>query len=138
MGGKTAFKTALQGVILVLALIPIVTGIIGLVQGPSYMGVPRGLGGADLDSQVRFFSAIFFGVGLSLWSVVPGIERNGARLRGAAALIVLGGLGRLISLGVAGRPATGYLGGIGMELCVTPLIVLWQARVAASASRGRG
>jgi molybdopterin biosynthesis enzyme len=52
---------------------------------------------------------------------------------------VLGALARLLGLGVVGWPGTAMAAALVMELVVTPVLCLWQARVARlSASSGRG
>lgn len=84
----------------------------------------------NLDSHFRFLSGIFLGVLLALYSCVPAIERKGPRFRLLGALIICGGLGRLVALLVAGLPGQGHQYGLAMELLVTPLLLLWQARVA--------
>jgi len=89
-------------------------------------GVPP----VDLDSHFRYLSGIFLGVGLAFCSCVPEIERKTGRFRLLAALVVLGGLGRAISAFAFGLPSLPHLLGLGMELLVVPLLVLWQARIA--------
>jgi len=123
-------RRRLQIVIAVLGLIPVVTGLVGVIYGAGYIDADHAAGGADLDTQIRFFSAIFLGLGLIFYSTIPTIERDGGRFRLAAALTVMGGLGRLVSLSVVGLPAAGYVVGIVMELIVVPLLVIWQAVVA--------
>jgi len=44
--------------------------------------------------------------------------------------VFLGGAARLLSLGIAGAPSPGHIGGLFMELVAVPLLVLWQARLA--------
>jgi hypothetical protein len=46
------------------------------------------------------------------------------------AIVVLGGLGRLFSLIATGTPSPVMIGALMMELLVTPLITLWQLRIA--------
>jgi hypothetical protein len=70
-------------------------------------------------------------------STVPRIERKTGRFRLAAALVVVGGLARALSLASAGMPSTPHLLGLGMELVMTPLLALWQGRVAARAQSAR-
>jgi len=86
---------------------------------------------ADLDSHFRFLSGVFAAVGVGFYSTVPDIERKGARFRLLAALVIAGGVGRLLSLVVMGSPSAGHLAGLAMELLVVPLLVLWQWRLAA-------
>ena len=52
-------------------------------------------------------------------------------------MVVCGGLARLFSLVAVGVPSRGHLFGLGMELGVVPLLMLWQWRVARP-SPGRG
>ena len=84
----------------------------------------------DLDSHFRYLSGIFLGVLIALYSCVPGIERRGPRLRLLGGLIVCGGLARLAGAAAMGLPGIGHRYGLVMELIVTPLILLWQMRVA--------
>ena len=60
---------------------------------------------------------------------MPGIEHKTARFRLLSALVVAGGLARLLSLAVTGTPSAGHLAGLGLELVVVPLLVLWQSRI---------
>ena len=65
-----------------LALIPIVTGIVSMlgVKDPLYR--PLGLPGAPvLDSNLRFFGGIWLGLGLAMLWLVPSIERQGTLFR---------------------------------------------------------
>ena len=84
----------------------------------------------DLDSHFRYLSGIFLGAILALYSCIPAIERKGPRFRLVGALIVCGGLARLLGLLINGVPGDGHLYGLVMELFVTPMLLLWQARVA--------
>ena len=82
------------------------------------------------DSHVRFLSALLLGIGIAFWRLVPNIEREGERFRLLTFLIVLGGFARLISLVIAGAPSKIMLGALVMELGVTPLLCLWQSKIA--------
>ena len=88
----------------------------------------------DLDSQFRYVSGIFFATGIGFLSCIPAIERRGGRFRLLGGLIVAGGLTRGVSLVAVGAPSTGHLLGLGMELLVVPLLMLWQARIAQRAT----
>lgn len=91
-------------------------------------GDPRA--NVNLDSHFRYLSGIFLGVILAFYSCVPDIERKGPRFRLVGAFVVCGGLARLIGLLVNGLPGQGHLYGLGMELFVTPMLMLWQARIS--------
>ncbi|MDB5697046.1 MAG: hypothetical protein JWN21_2589, partial [Sphingomonas bacterium] len=45
------------------------------------------------------------------------------------AMVVSGGLARLLSLAMVGVPGRGHLFGLAMELGVVPLLMWWQWRV---------
>jgi hypothetical protein len=63
---------------------------------------------------------------------VPTIERRATIVRTATFFVVIGGLSRLYGWIVAGDPGNSRWA-LGMELVVTPLICLWQTRVAQQA-----
>jgi hypothetical protein len=125
--GPFGRRRPLQLVVAALCLVPLGAGSAGVLLGPAFVGAP---GPVDLDSHFRYLSGIFLGVGLAFLSTVPAIERRTARFRLAAALVVCGGLGRLLSLGAVGVPSAPHLVGLGLELVVVPLLVVWQGAVA--------
>ena len=57
---------------------------------------------------------------------VPGIEEKGPRFRLLGAMVVCGGLARVVSLLAVGPPSKGHMFGFAMELGVVPLLMLWQ------------
>ena len=89
--------------------------------------------GVTLDSQVRYLSGLLLGIGLAFWSFIPRMTQVTREVRLLTALVVLGGLARLLSLILAGVPSAGMMFGLVMELVVTPALCLWQGRVARSA-----
>jgi len=122
-------RRLLQAVLLLLSLSPLGIGGAGMLLGPGWL---KGVGEvpADLDSHFRYLSGIFFGLGLALLTCVPRIESMTVRFRWIAVLVVIGGLARLLGLVEHGVPGRGHVVGLGLELVVTPLLVLWQHRVA--------
>lgn len=112
----------------VACLVPLTVGGLSVLRGPGWIGhpsvVPR-----DLDSHFRYISGIFFAVGVAFVTCIPTIERKGARFRLLGALVVAGGVARLVSLAAVGVPGTGHVFGLAMELGVVPLLMLWQWRV---------
>jgi hypothetical protein len=121
-------RRAFQIVVALLSLVPVAAGLAGVLQGPAM--VDASLGTPSQDSHMRYLSGLLLAIGVAWWSAIPAIERHGARVRLLAALVVCGGLARLLSLAVVGAPSGPMLGGLAMELVVTPAIALWQARVA--------
>jgi hypothetical protein len=82
------------------------------------------------ESHFRFLSGLLLGIGLCFWSTVPRIEEKANRFRLLTLLVVIGGLGRLIGLGLTGLPSLFMIGGLFLELVVTPVLCLWQTRIA--------
>ncbi len=127
---------ALQGVVAIACLVPLIAGSRGALLGPEWI---RGVSdvSADLDSHFRYMSGIFLGVGVAFVTCIPGIAAKGPRFRLLGALVVAGGCARLISLAAVGPPSRGHIFGLFMELGVVPLLILWQARVARRAGQER-
>jgi hypothetical protein len=89
----------------------------------------------DADSHYRYLSGLLLGIGLAFTTTVPRIETHTSRFRVLAAIVVIGGLGRFVSLIVRGMPGKAMFFGLVMELLVTPALVVWQARITAQARR---
>ena len=127
----------LQRVTACLAFIPLATGALGLLglRDPLYVA----FGVVDnpvLDSNLRFFSGFWLAAGLAMLWTVPRIEREGALFRALWAMIFVGGLGRVLSLVLAGVPKVplpAVVGVVALELVGAPLFVLWQLRVEREA-----
>jgi hypothetical protein len=125
-----AERRLLQLTIAAASLVPLTMGSLSLWQSATILkGVAAPLS-ADLDSHFRYLSGLLLGVGLVFLALIPRIERHGSAVRALAAIVVVGGVGRLVSFLELGAPSNGHILGLGMELIVVPLIALWQARVA--------
>ncbi|MCC0806916.1 DUF4345 domain-containing protein [Methylobacterium sp. W2] len=126
-------REALQRVVAVAAIIPVASGLFGILFG---LG---GIGGDSLsqisaDSHFRYLSGLLMGIGILFWTCVPAIEAKSRLFRFLTLVVVLGGLARLLGLYLTGLPSAVMLGALAMELVVTPLLCLWQMRVAAKAA----
>ena len=121
----------LQVAIVVLGLIPVGAGLAGVLAGPGMVGGSTAM--VSVDSHFSYLSGLLLGIGLAYWSLVPAIERRQSPFRLLTLLVFAGGVGRLVSLVRFGVPAPPMLGGLAMELVVTPLLCLWQARIARPA-----
>lgn len=122
-------RSYLQRTVAVLALIPVAVGLGGVVLGPGM--IENAAISVSSGSHYRYLSGMLFGVGLCFWSTIPDIEDKGGRFRLLTLIVFIGGLGRLLGLLMSGVPSLAMLGGLAMELVVTPLLCLWQARVAS-------
>lgn len=122
-------RRALQIAILLAGLVPVFGGGAGALFGEHPFG-PWAGGGQD--SQMRYLSGLLLGIGLIFWFCVPTIERRGETVRALTFVVVVGGLARLGGLFAVGDPGS-MRWALVMELLVTPLICLWQSRVAGMA-----
>ena len=120
-------KRLLQTAVALACVVPLIAGTSGMLQGADMLGG----GGIDLDSHLRYLSGLLLGIGLGFAACIPAIERHGPRVWLLTAIVVLGGLGRLLGILIEGVPSPIMLGGLAMELGVTPLLCLWQYRLAA-------
>jgi hypothetical protein len=112
--------------------VPVGAGLGGVLLGPTFTGpfaapVP-------LDSHFRYLSGLLLAIGVAYWTTIPGIERQGQRFQLLTALVVVGGLGRVVSLIAEGPPNGPMFFGLAMELVITPALALWQARLARRAA----
>ena len=121
-------RRALQIAVAAGSLIPIGAGLAGVILGPAMIdavGMP-----IPADSHYRYLSGLLLGIGIGFATAIPAIERRTTRFRLLTAIVVIGGLGRLLSLLVRGVPDGPMLAALLMELAVTPALALWQSRVA--------
>jgi hypothetical protein len=127
--GRDGGRRQLQIVAATLAAIPFLSGLAGMIAGPSTLPGDNSRLEASADSEYRFASAFWFAVAPVIWSTVPNIESQGPRLRAVCSVVFLGGLARLSSWRHTGRPHPLFVGAIALELIGMPLLVAWQAKV---------
>ena len=121
-------RRILQWAVAIGALVPVASGLFGVLFGPALTG-DRGMS-VSADSHFRYLSGLLLGIGLCFWSTIPRIEEKTTFFRFLALIVVMGGLARLLGLWVTGVPSIAMLGGMFMELIVTPVLAFWQTRVA--------
>jgi hypothetical protein len=124
-------RLLLQIVVALGSLVPIIAGAAGMLSGLAMVDAG---GAVSADSHFRYLSGLLFGIGAAFVTTIPRIERHTGRFRLLTGIVVAGGLGRLISLLMRGAPDAPMLAALAMELVVTPLLALWQARVAGQFS----
>jgi hypothetical protein len=123
-------RQALQRVVALGGVIPVAAGLYGVVFGIN--GLSGGVPDVSADSHFRYLSGLLLGIGLLFWSCVPDIEGKTRLFRFLTGVVVLGGLARLAGLYLTGVPSLTMLAALGIELVATPLLCLWQARVASA------
>ena len=126
-------RRALQVAVAVAGLIPVVGGLLGARFGAALLD---GGGDVGFDSHFRYLSGLLFGVGLGYWSTIPKIETHGERFAILTFIVAVGGFCRAMGLLANGFPGGLMTWALGMELVVTPVLYLWQSRVARVAAAG--
>jgi hypothetical protein len=119
-------KRLLQLAILLGGIVPVTAGLEAILRGTRFLGAWPGRGA---DSHFRYMSGLLLGIGLVLWGCIPTIERRTTIVRTLTLIVVIGGLSRLygwIAVGDPGKIRWALI----MELVVTPLLCLWQTRIA--------
>lgn len=122
-------RLLLQIAIALGGFVPVGAGLAGAILGSAMVG-DMTAGGPSLDSHVRYLSGLLLGIGLAFWEAIPQIEHRTAQVRLLTAIVALGGLVRLIGIVFIAAPGKAMIFGVVMETVVTPLICLWQTRVA--------
>jgi hypothetical protein len=122
-------RRCLQAAMVLTLLLPLGAALDGVVGGPGFLGRPPRVP-ADLDSHFRYLSGLFLGMLLLFAGCIPAVERRGPVLRMLGFMVVLGGLARAASWAMVGAPSLGHRVGLGIELVLLPLLLVWQARVA--------
>lgn len=121
-------RRLLQGAVLVFALIPISAGVMGVLYGPLAFD-NSAVTNLSVDSHTRYLSGLLLAIGLAFWSTIPTIEKQRERARILTVIVFIGGLARLYGVIIAGTPPAPMLGGLVMELVVTPALALWRERI---------
>lgn len=130
-------KRIMQAVLGLIGIFTLYTAYLGFAYGAVnlYYGFPAGQeysqGLRILDSNLRFYSGLWLGIGIILFWMIPRIDRDQTTLRVMALFFFLGGVGRLISIFTCGLPSYLYLAFVPLELGF-PLLVLWQKRIIVS------
>ncbi|WP_017585078.1 DUF4345 domain-containing protein [Nocardiopsis ganjiahuensis] len=117
----------LQSSLLLLALFAVAVGFMDVLFSTAPLPGETGVA-PTVDSNYRFFAAIFVAVGLLLlWVSLDPLEHTrGLALWWVSGAVFLGGLARIVSLGVAGPPAPFVYALLAVELVVPPVLVLWH------------
>jgi hypothetical protein len=120
-----------QGIMAILAIIPLVTGVLTMLglSNPEYKsaGFPMHL---VMDSNLRFYGGVWFGLGLVLLWMLPRLHQEGKLFFAFSLTIFIGGLGRLLSMVYAGWPPAPFIAFTALEIIGMPLLVLWQRKFA--------
>lgn len=121
-------KHFLQCAVAIAGLVPVTAGAVGAWQ-PKIVALGAGTHGA-------YLSGLLLGIGLGFWSLIPKIEQRGRAFSLLTAIVVLGGLARLLLAARLDAWEPSVLLPLVMELGVTPALWLWQKRVSRPSLSG--
>ena len=117
-------RLALQIVMGLLGIIPVATGLLGLlgVDDPFYVaaGVPPVV---FLDTNLRFYSGVWLGLGLALYWLIPTIEKQTVLFRVLWGMIFIGGISRLLSMLLLAWPPVAFVAFTAIEIVGAPLFI---------------
>lgn len=126
----------LTGLLAMLGLVPVVTGLAGIFLGPPF--APGGeVAGASLDSEYRFTNVFWLAAGVALWWSLLRLRERRSITQLVLALAFLGGFARLISVAATGWPHPVFIGALALELVVVPLVLWWHVRALGGLRRGQ-
>lgn len=123
---------ALTIVLRVFCVIPFLTGAADLFGGVKFLQTAGAtVSGSErvdpiLNNQIKFWGAIWFGYGLSLWWASYDVRGRSTLVRILLATLFLSGLGRALSVYEFGWASVVLTGAMALELIGAPALVLWH------------
>ncbi len=119
-------RRLLQLSVAIAGLAPVAGGMAGVLWGPAALGEQAQ---GAFDSHFRYLSGLLAAIGVAYWTAIPEIEAEGAKFALLTIIVVAGGFSRALGMLIAGPPGAAMSAALIMELVVTPLLYLWQARI---------
>ncbi len=132
-----ANKRILQITLAVIAIVPILTGLLGMLpagMSDGFYGIAlnsANQGNVILDSNYRYYSGLWLALGIVMIWIIPSIERQTVTLRILSFMIFVGGVGRVIGMIAFAVPHPAFVFFTIIEL-LFPLVILWQNKVASA------
>ena len=105
---------------------PLTAGALGVLS-PAMLGL---YGDRTAIAHAAYLSGLLLGIGVAYWSLIPDIEKRSGAFALLTAIIQVGGLARLYAAFRLGLWPLGIVLPLLMELVVTPLLWIWQQRLA--------
>ena len=124
-------KRILQIILAVISIVPIITGFLGILPpgaSDTFYDIilnSNSPGNVILDSNYRYYSGLWFGIGLVMVWIIPSIEKQKTPLRILSLVIFTGGIGRVFSMLTFGIPQFMFIIFTILEL-LFPLLILLQ------------
>lgn len=120
-------RKALEICLIAVAIIVISTGVLGLlgVDNPLYSSIelPRL---PLLDTNLRFYSGIWLVLGVTMLLTFRHMEQHLILYRVLFGMIMVGGVGRALSILTLGAPPLPIVALMCLEIFASPLLLYWQ------------
>jgi hypothetical protein len=105
-------------------------GLLLVIGGPAL--IPGAIAGTpSMDSETRFYAAVFAAYGAVAMGCARAVERKTRTVELLAAALFAGGVARLISWAAVGRPHGFFIAMAALELGLPPIMVLMTRRLRA-------
>jgi hypothetical protein len=117
----------LQLCVFLAASVAVAAGLGGALGGAHFFSLT---GDATASSHVHYLAGLLFAIGLGFWSTIPDIAHKAQRFRLLSAIVVCGGLFRLLAIFTDAMPHGWALFGLVNETLVPIVLCLWQTRIA--------
>jgi hypothetical protein len=128
-----AMRRLFQGFLVMFGVIAIGISLAHLAVGPEAI-----IGGSTAnptsDGEDRFYAGLFGCYGVALLWCARDVERKQVYVNVLAAVLLVGGIGRLVALIAVGPPTPFFVAMLVLELVLPPLMVLAARRVAQPAA----
>ncbi|MFZ4407099.1 MAG: DUF4345 domain-containing protein [Paracraurococcus sp.] len=107
------------------ALVPLLAGGAGALPRPAFLGEAAGPATA---SHMRYLSGLLLGLGGVAWWCAGDLRARRRVFAALSAMVVVGGVARLLGVALDGLPPWPHVAALGMELGVVPALWVWSRR----------
>lgn len=133
---KLSSERGLVTVVALLAILPVVSGGRGIIEGPK--SAPGGAPATpSVDSEYRFVNVFWFAAGVGLWWSIAAPRDRARTTRTILGLAGAGGVPRLLSWRTVGAPHPVFRAATFLELVGMPSVLIWHRSVFPKARRAR-
>jgi hypothetical protein len=131
---RTFSRRALRALLSLGGVVATTAGLDTVIRGARSLP-GQNLANAAVESELRFYAAFYVAYGIAVLRVAPKADSETRAVRSLAGALFLAGVGRAAASFAAGRPHELQRALLVVELAAPPLIVSWQARLAANGGR---
>jgi hypothetical protein len=124
-------RSALRALFYVGGVVATAAGLHTVIAGARSFPGERRLANPSVESELRFYGAIYVAFGLVMLRVAHRADRDTTAVRALAGALFFAGLARAGGWRAVGRPHGLQRALLVIELTAPPLIVTWQARLAS-------